>query len=653
MENEPPMSKRTQQGPENEQTQFLATVSREEAIERFTGHLDLSPRGEERLPLEQSLGRVLAADVAASVDVPGFDRANVDGFAVRADDIAAAGEDTAVTLSAISELLTPGVVPRHTVESGTATPIATGGMIPRGADAVIMVEHTERTADTVAVFRPVHPGAFVTHAGADIARGETVLYAGQPLSSREIGLLAAVGVGEVPVWRRPRVAILSTGDEIVAPGKPPRPGSVYDSNGAILAAAVRENGGEPWSLGICPDDEAALQTAVDRALEADLVLLSGGTSKGAGDVVHRVVARLRNPGIVVHGVALRPGKPLCLAVTDSRPVAVLPGFPTSAIFTFHEFVAPVIRALAGLPAAKRETIEARLPMDVPSEYGRVDYRMVGLLPQSGGPPVAYPSPKGSGAVTAFSRADGFIAIEARSTGLPAGSRVQVQCLDSAHAAAELVAVGSHCTGLDYLLGRLRREGFAVRSMHVGSLGGVSAAGRGECDIAGVHLLDPETDRYNAAWLPEDTTLIPGYRRRQGICLRADDPRLASLDLGPLTQRVREDPSLIMINRNAGSGTRLLIDRLLDGTRPVGWAVQPSSHNAVAAAVEQGRADWGMTIEPVAKAYGLEFVPVRDERYDFMVPDSRLGRPAVVRFRALLEDTEVREGLAALGFLVGE
>ncbi|MDZ7810723.1 MAG: substrate-binding domain-containing protein [Arhodomonas sp.] len=443
----------------------------------------------------------------------------------------------------------------------------------------------------------------------------------------------------------------STGDEILPPGTPARPGAVYDSNGAILAAAVRENGGGPLPLGICPD-RAARPLCV-------------GPGAGAGG---RRGAALRwhvrgppgmwcagwwrgcgMPASSSHGVALRPGKPLCLAVHDGVAVAVLPGFPTSAIFTFHEFIVPVIRRLAGLPPRRREVVTARLPMDVPSEYGRVDYRMVGLLPQADGTPAAYPSPKGSGAVTAFSRADGFIAIGARSTGMGAGSEVEVQCLEGRDTAADLVAVGSHCTGLDHLLGRLRREGHAVRSMHVGSLGGVAAAGRGDCDIAGVHLLDPETDRYNSPWLPEGVTLVPGYRRRQGICLYPDDERLTTLPLDTLAERLRDDPDLVMVNRNHGSGTRVLIDRLLDGLRPPGWGVQPASHNAVAAAVAQGRADWGMTIEPVARAYGLAFVPVRDEHYDFMIPDARLDRPAVTRFRELLAEPEVREALTGLGF----
>ncbi len=635
---------------ELDQTQFLATVSREEAIERFAAALRPAPLGTETVALAESLDPVPGEDVTAPVDVPGFDRANVDGFALRAADTAGASEDAPRRLRLNPEMLTPGIAPTLTVSADTATSIATGGMLPRGADAVLMVEHTDRDGDTLLVERGVVAGAFVTHAGNDLALGETVLFAGQPLSSREIGLLAAVGIDRVPVWRRPRVAILSTGDELVAPGQPPRAGGVYDSNAAILAAAVREQGGEPWPLGIVADDEAALAKALDGALAADMVVLSGGTSKGAGDIVHRVVARLDAPGVVVHGVALRPGKPLCLAVQHGRAVVILPGFPTSAIFTFHEFVAPVLRRLGGWPPERRETVTARLPLDLPSEYGRVDYCMVGLLPDADGRLLAYPSPRGSGAVTTFSRAGGFMAIEAQRTGLPAGSEVAVTCLTRDRSAADLVAIGSHCTGLDLLFGVLRREGFSVRSLHVGSLGGAAAARRGECDVAGIHLLDPETDTYNLAWRSPDTVLLPGYLRRQGICYRAADERLAGLDREALAARLPESDAT-MVNRNAGSGTRVLLDQLLGERRPEGWGVQPSSHNAVAAAVAQGRADWGMTIEPVARAYGLAFVAWRDEHYDFLVPEARLERPAVQRLRALLEMPEVAARLADAGFRV--
>ena len=303
------------------QDQFLAIATRDEAEARFRAHLSLSPLGLETLPLAQARTRILAADVIADVDVPGFDRASVDGFAVSSADLEGASPQSPARLLLNREVLTPGIAPSLTLHPGTATPIATGGMLPRGADAVVMVEHTEAVEEgaeiAILVRRAVAPGGFVAGTGSDIGRGEIVLRAGTTIGAGEIGMLAAIGVAAIPVWRRPRVAIFSTGDEITAPGSAIRPGQVFDSNAAILAATVEELGGEAITLGIVRDDEAAMAEMLARALSlGDMVLLSGGTSKGAGDVAARVIGGLANPGVVVHGVALKPGKPLCLAVTD-------------------------------------------------------------------------------------------------------------------------------------------------------------------------------------------------------------------------------------------------------------------------------------------------------------------------------------------------
>ena len=637
------------------QDQFLDVVSRDEAEARFHAHLKLAPLGIESVPLSAARGRVLAADILAPVDAPGFDRASVDGFALRAEDTLGATDDAPGLLRVNPQVLTPGVPARDEVEPGMASVIATGGMVPRGADAVVMVEQTDLRDGLpllVEVRRPAAPGAYVAAAGSDIGRGETLLRRGKVLSSREIGMLAAVGMGEVQVWRRPRVAIFSTGDEIVAPGGAIRPGQVFDSNAAILAAAVEELGGEPIRLGIVRDDPAALAQALDAALAAgDAVVLSGGTSKGAGDLAHAAVARLDAPGIVVHGVALKPGKPLCLAVQRGKPVAVLPGFPTSAIFTFHEFVAPVLRAFAGLPPERRRVVDATLPLRIGSERGRTEYVMVSLIADGDGTLAAYPTAKGSGAVTSFAQADGFFIVPAGVGLVPAGSPVQVQLIGDGVPAADLVVIGSQCAGLDLLIGLLEAEGIAVKALAVGSMGGLAAVRRGECDVAGIHLMDPATGEYNTPYLSEDMTLLPGYGRLQGVVFRPGDSRFQGTALDAIAAAVA-DPGALMVNRNAGSGTRILIDRLLSGARPPGYASQTRSHNAVAAAVAQGRADWGVAISTVARDYGLGFLPLQPEQYDFIVPNARLDRPAVRRLRALLQQPGTRAALRARGFEPG-
>jgi molybdopterin molybdotransferase/putative molybdopterin biosynthesis protein len=640
-----------------DQEQFLHVLDRDEAERRFRAALDLTPRGIETVPLDAALGRVLATDVISPVDVPSFDRSNVDGFAVVAEDTFGASEEMPRTVAVAEETIHTGIVPATVIQPGMAAEIATGGMIPRGADAVVMVEHTEIDGRDLRIARAVTPGSGVSFAGTDITSGETVLRRGELLTSRDTGVLAAIGVATVDVWRKPAVGILSTGDEIIAPGEPMQPAKVYDSNAQVLVDAVRELGGEPKRFGITRDDLAALRTTLQSALETcDVVLLSGGTSKGAGDLSYRVAAELRDPGIVAHGVALKPGKPICLAATGGRPVVVLPGFPTSAVFTFHEFVAPVLRLLAGRGAQERTVVQGRLAVKVNSEIGRTEFLLVGLVETAGTDAdgttlAAYPMGQGSGSVTTFSRADGFATIGRHEEIVQAGTIVDVQLLGRDLQLADLVVIGSHCVGLDFLLGELQQQGLRSKCLAVGSTAGLDAAKRGECDVAGIHLLDPKTGEYNRPFLIPSLELVTGYGRAQGVVFRPGDRRFEGRTAHDAIADIRRDAACVMVNRNQGSGTRALIDRLLGGVKPPGYAVQPRNHNAVAAAVVQGRADWGVTLDIVALRAGLGFLPVQEEQYDFVVPTSRANRPGVVAFKTLIMEPRVREALTRLGMKV--
>jgi putative molybdopterin biosynthesis protein len=651
-----------------EQEQFLHVLDRDEAERRFRAAIDLAPRGIEAVPLDAALGRVLAADVVSPVDVPSFDRSNVDGFAVIAEDTFGASEEVPRRVRLAGEVIHTGIVPTTTIRSGHAVAIATGGMMPRGADAVVMIEHADVTDNELHIGRAVTAGAGVSFAGTDITAGETVLRRGTILGSRDTGVLAAIGVASVDVWRKPVVAILSTGDEIIPPGHPMQPARIYDSNAQVLADAVREIGCEPRRLGIVVDDIDQLRAKLREAIAtADAVLLSGGTSKGAGDVSYRVVSELSDPGIVAHGVALKPGKPICLAATGGRPVVVLPGFPTSAIFTFHEFVAPVLSSMAGRGLEERSTVQARLAVKVNSEIGRTEYLLVGLVETaavSGFPGrrsaqredgsrtepalAAYPMGQGSGSVTTFSRADGFTTIDRHEEIVEAGTMVNVHLLGRERQLADLVVIGSHCIGLDYLLGELETVGVRAKFLAVGSLAGLEAAKRGECDIAGIHLLDTHSGEYNRPFLTPALTLIPGYGRLQGIVFRPGDPRFEGCTAEQAIAAAIADPSCVMVNRNQGSGTRALIDRLLEGRKPSGYAVQPRNHNAVAAAVVQQRADWGVTLDTIARGAGLGFIPVQQEQYDFVSPGARTVRPAVKAFVDRLADPATRDALTRLG-----
>jgi len=633
-----------------DQDQFLTILSREDALVRFEAAL--FPRDVPSAPrkLADALGCALTEDVVAPIDVPPFDRSNVDGFSVRSSDLASASEASPVRLTLNDEVIACGVAPARPVLSGTATSIATGGPLPRGADAVVMVEHTQPSGGrAIEIRRAASPGQFVSYAGSDIARGEALLRAGTIIGSREIGICAACGIAQVAVARKLRVAVISTGDELVQPGKQLTPAAIYDINGAIVTAAVNENGGEAAFLGAVPDDEVLLEVAMRKALaQSDMLVVSGGTSKSAGDVSHRIIARLGKPGIIAHGVALKPGKPLCLAVCDGKPVIILPGFPTSAMFTFHDMIVPLLRRMAGLPPRPDAKVVAKVPVRIASELGRTEFVMVSLVEGSDGL-IAYPTGKGSGAITSFAQADGFLKVDALADQMPAGTEAEVTLFTPHVRVPDLVIVGSHCTGLDLVTAQLSRAGLSVRSIAVGSLGGLAAAKRGECDLAPIHLFDDKTETYNTPFLIYGLELVPGWRRMQGIVFRKGDARFEGLSAQEAVRVALADPACIMVNRNRGAGTRILIDRLLGDVRPDGYWNQPRSHNAVAAAIAQHRADWGMTIAPVAHASGLGFIPLAEEHYDFALVSARKQRPAVLAFLDALVSEQSRAALTQAGF----
>jgi putative molybdopterin biosynthesis protein len=380
-----------------------------------------------------------------------------------------------------------------------------------------------------------------------------------------------------------------------------------------------------------------------------MVILSGGTSKSAGDLTYRVVARLGEPGIIAHGVALKPGKPLCLAVVEGKPVVILPGFPTSAMFTFHDFVVPVLRAMAGLPIREELSLEAVTSAPILSDPGRTEFVMVALTQAEGGLH-AFPLGKSSGSITSFAQADGFLTIPALAEALAAGSLVKVTLFDPDQRIADLTVIGSHCIGLEILFDELAQNGIKTRTVAVGSLGGLNAAKRGESDIAPIHLFDLETQTYNAPFLTEGMALVKGWRRMQGFVFRKGDIRFNGKDANSAIAAALADPACHMVNRNSGAGTRMLIDQLIGAARPEGYWNQPKSHNAVAAAVAQYRADWGIAIEPIAKAYDLGFLPITEEHYDFAVPREKLEHSAVKAFIASLGSQSTQAALCELGLI---
>lgn len=635
--------------------EFHDVVSLREAKRRLEKHYDACPKGEE-ISLADAAGRVVFKDIIAHVDVPPFDRASMDGYALKASDTFYADEDNPAVLH-LKGYIRAGQDREVTINEGDAVGIATGAPMPKGANAVVMVEYTGENKKTVNVYRPVTPGENIMAAGSDIMRGETVIRAGTTLSPRETGVLAALGVARVPVFKRPTVGIISTGDEIVEPGKTLKFGRIYDVNARAIADAVEENGGLSEVLGIVRDDPSALLRRLKQMLKYDILITSGGTSAGAGDVLYKVIDELGRPGIIVHGIAIKPGKPTIIGVAEKKLIFGLPGYPTSAMVIFDVLVSPILRTLSGMGAETKKQTKARAAIRLFSAEGRYEYMLINLVSGAGGRYRAYPILTGSGAITTLAEADGYVEIPENTAIIEEGSEIDVTFLSDAIKPADLTIIGSHCIGLDVLLNVMnRRCPLQPKIINVGSSGGLAAAGRGESDISGTHLIDEQTRTYNVPFLKklgiaDRVYLVRGYEREQGFVTARENP----MGIRGIADIINGDISFI--NRNPGSGTRVLFDIELKkaakaGDIPLsdikkkisGYEIEAKSHSAIAAAVACGRADTGVAIRTVAHQYGLDFVPLCEEKYDFVIPAEKFEKPSVKDFLYALNSTEFKKEL---------
>ncbi len=598
--------------------------------------------GVEEVNLLNAYNRVLAEDVYAKCDVPPFDRATMDGFAVKAEDTFGAEEDRPVKLRLVG-CVKAGEFPKVEVERGCAVEISTGAVIPKGANAVVMVEYTHTENGYVYVYKPVAPMENVASAGSDAMMGELIVRKGKLLTSREIGLLASAGVEVVKVFRRPKVAVISTGDEIVELGRPLEFGKIYDVNLYTITSKVAECNCIPIPMGVVRDDYDEIRSSVERALkDCDVVITSGGTSAGVGDVIYRVFEEFGE--VLVHGIAVKPGKPTVIARSGEKVLFGLPGYPVSALMIFDAVVAPFLRRLTGLREV-RNKVKAVLRTKVYSDVGRREFRPVALVRTEGF--TAYPFTTYSGSTSTLAKADGFIEIPERVAFLEEGEVVEVNLFGD-YRPSDLVIIGSHCLGVDVLI---ELSGVDAKVINVGSTGGLLAVKRGEADIAGTHLLD-ESGVYNVPFIErfglKDVVLVKGYEREQGLIVAKGNPK----KIRGFEDLLRED--VTFINRNRGSGTRVLTDMYLrdlaerlglsfDETvkRIKGYDVEAKTHNAVAVAVLTGKADVGVGIRTVADRYDLDFIPLRPEEYDFVVRKDRLKKEAVRKFIDALRSEEFK------------
>jgi molybdenum cofactor synthesis domain-containing protein len=405
---------------------FRKLLSFDEVKQILKQNLSSEPLGTEQVSLSKVHNRVLAQDVVSPIDVPPFNRSIVDGYAVKATDTFGASEEKPVSLKFCGKVAV-GESPNIVVEDGLSTEIVTGAPLPMGANAIVMVEYTTQRGDKILIRRSVSIGENIMTAGSDIRRGEKVLRKSQIVASREIGVLASIGLTEVTVYTCPKVAILSTGAEVVEPGKLLLPGKIYDINAHTLSAAVLECGGEPINLGIIPDERDKLKKAIEKALHsADAVITSGGVSVGPKDFTPQILNSLGKPGVIISGIAVKPGKPTTIAVIDDKPVFSLPGHPTSSLFMFTVFVRPILLKLAGRTEETPPQLKAVTATKMFPARGRRTFIMVNLTYDETGTLLATPVPTGlSGAITTLAKADGFVEISEKQQFVDSGTEIDV------------------------------------------------------------------------------------------------------------------------------------------------------------------------------------------------------------------------------------
>lgn len=643
---------------------YLEDIPLEEAQAALAAALEevglAGPLGVEMTPVAQASGRVTAEAMWARLSSPHYHASAMDGYALRAQDTVGATETTPLRLT----LIEPGT------EAGSANrpaqAVNTGHPLPDWANAVVMIEHTQPISgpdgrlEAIEIRASVPPWRHVRPMGEDMVATELVLPANHRLRPVDLGALVGAGHGRVPVYRRPRVAIIPTGSELVsleAVGEDgPQPEQIVEYNGIVLAAQVEAWGGEATRLPIVPDEFEAIRAAVQEAAgNYDLILVNAGSSAGSEDYTAHVVQELGR--LLVHGVAVRPGHPVIIGLVRAGagreiPIFGVPGYPVSTALTGEIFVEPLLARWQGQQPHRAPLIEATITRKVLSPTGDDDFVRV-AVGQVGERVMATPISRGAGVITSLVRADGLVRIPRFSEGLEAGSRVTVHLYRQPHEIAQsIVAIGSHDLTLDLLAQHLAAGGQRrLASANVGSLGGLVALRRGEAHLAGSHLLDPETGEYNVSYVQrylggQGVALVTLVGREQGWIVAKGNPR------GLTGWHDAGNPDVTFVNRQRGAGTRVLLDYEMEklGIVPEamqGYEREEYTHLAVAAAVASGAADAGPGIRAAAAALGLGFVPLAHERYDLVIPrqfyDGELLQPLL----ALLHDGAFRRAVAAL------
>ena len=618
--------------------QYLTNVPVEEAKETFLRKMKEAGFGENAapltLPVSEALGKRTAEAVYAVLSAPHYPASAMDGIALRSADTFGASEAEPVTL-----------------KKDQYIPVDTGDMLPDGCDAVVMIEDVVRDGENVRLHSAAAPWQHIRQIGEDICAGEMILPAHTEITPAAIGAMIAGGVLTVKVQAAPKAAIIPTGDEVVPPSSDPAPGEVMEFNSSIFSAMLKEWGAEPVVFPIVKDRKEDIRNVLMEALETcDIVILNAGSSAGRDDYAAEMIGDVSE--VLFHGIAIKPGKPAVLAVRGCKAVLGIPGYPVSGIIVMEAFVKPLIDCWYGRCPETPETVRASLTKTLVSGFKYQEYVRV-RLGEVGGRMVAAPLSRGAGVVSSFMKADGILKVPQGVEGYEAGSEVEVQLLKERETLSRtVVAIGSHDPLLDEVANflHLSDPSLYMSSSHTGSMGGIMAVRRGEAHLAGIHLLDEADGSYNLSFVKRyfpsgGVYLVECVFRTQGLMAAPGNPLKI--------EGIRDLPRLRYVNRQKGSGTRILIDYLcrkegISTESVYGYNREEFTHTSVAAQIASGSADAGMGIYSAAKLYDLSFLPVCQEEYDLLIPESAFGTEMVRKVLDVIKSRAFAERLAEMG-----
>lgn len=592
----------------------------------------------EFLDVRLALHRITGAIVRAKRSSPHFSAAAMDGYAIRAKDTHGISERE----------------PRWLELGVQAIQVDTGDPVPEGMDAVVMLEDVlELGEGGILLQAPVVPWHHVRPVGEDMVKGEVLLPINHRIRPQDQGALLAAGVLEVEVRSKPSVGILPTGDEIRLPEAALKVGDIVDSNSTVLASLVEEWGGAATIWPIIPDQPQLLEEAIlMMAASQDLLVIIAGASQGRDDYTSQLVRKLGT--LYLHGAAIKPGKPVILGEVQEKPVFGIPGYPVSAYLTAHLFLEPWVKHLQGLSKDSQPVLDAVISKKVFSSLGSEEFVRV-KVGRVGDRWVAAPLSRGAGVTMSLVRADGMLRVPRLQEGFHEGETISIELLRPVSELEEtLVCIGSHDLSLDVLSSHMKTRGGqgGIASAHVGSLAGILSLRKGEAHFAGIHLLDPETGEYNRSYLQRflpgrEVALLNLVYRNQVLIVPKGNP----LNIKTLADLV--NPDIRFINRQGGSGTRVLLDYLLrkqglTKEQILGYEREEFTHLAVAVAVASGAADVGLGIQSAAEALGLDFVPVGQERYDLAIPHEYLDNPRMKTMISVIQSKTFQKDVLALG-----